>query len=207
MHKPNGLGTQVSKKPYVKIRLGGHKLLIKNIIEGKSKQGKDMLTIQFDTTPDDEQPFYFSQEYKNAPEDKKKWSRVGTDYIVQTNAEGNVTWKFDSFIDSFQKSNPNIQIPWERSSGEIINTFLGKAIGGVFGEYESEYNGKIYTNIELKGYCPINEVRNQPVPEKRVIKSTGYNNVANTYGMYPQPSPNDGFMNVPGKIDEELPFK
>lgn len=50
---------------FTPVELGGHKLIIKQVNETKSKTGKDMIVVLFDFAEDDKQPGYFMEQFQN----------------------------------------------------------------------------------------------------------------------------------------------
>ena len=76
---------------------------------------------------------------------------------------------------------------------QFCNALKGKAVGGVFGEEEYVGNdGTIKTARKLFWFRGIDKVMDAEIPAKRTVE--------------PQPASNDGFMNIPDSIDNELPF-
>lgn len=200
MKKPTDLGTKLESTGFVKLKPGGHKMIIKNFAETQSSTGKDMVVLTLDTCPDDIQPYYFKQLFDNQQDGKKKWNRAGMDYIVEYTASGEIMGKYDKFLNAVEKSNGGQQIPWGASSAELLNFFIGKVVGVVYRERENLYNGKIYTNAEISAYCPVGELKNQPVPEKITltnIPTAGYST--------PSYGDSNGFSTLADDM-EELPF-
>ena len=73
MQKPNNYDETQAGGEFTPVELGGHKLVIKQVTETKSKSGKDMIVVFFDFAPDDVQPGYFTEQFKNDIRPDKKW--------------------------------------------------------------------------------------------------------------------------------------
>ena len=74
MQKPNDYdNTQAQGGIYSGGALAGHKLVIKQVTETTSKTGKPMIVVLFDFAPDDVQPGYFMEQFKNDIRPDKKW--------------------------------------------------------------------------------------------------------------------------------------
>ena len=140
MQKPNNYDNTQASGSFTPIETGGHHLIIKQVQEAKSKKGKDMVVVIFDTAPGDRQPSYFSKLFAEDIRPEKKWPRNGRQYIVVEDDEGNCSKSFKSFINSVEKSNSGFTTQW---GDKFAAQFKGKRIGGVFGEVENEYNGKV----------------------------------------------------------------
>lgn len=165
MNKPNNY-ENVKIGDYTPISLGGHRLVIKQVTEQKSKAGNDMIVVLFDTAKDDSQPEFMSKEFKDDIRPEKKWPHVGTAYIVCEDKDGNCSKKLKSFITAFEKSN-NCDAVW---GDKFAGQFKNKKIGGVFGEVENEYNGKVTMRHELRWFCAIDKADGATVPDPLLLK-------------------------------------
>lgn len=189
MNKPNNYEeTKVGN--YTPIELGGHKLVIKQVTETKSKAGNDMIVVLFDTAKNDRQPEFMSEEFKNDIRPEKKWPHVGTNYILCEDKDGNCSRKFKSFITAYEASN-NCEAVW---GDKFCAQFKNKKIGGVFGEVENEYNGKVTMRHELRWFCDISKADGASIPDAQYLNKKD------------EPKKDDdGFMNFEGS-NEEIPF-
>lgn len=186
-NKPAGYDEVEAGGEYTPIELGGHKLIIKSI-EEVDKGGYSYLKVRFDTAPDDRQPNYYAEQYKNDTREVKKWGGVAT--IFPTDREGRTSKTFKQFCTSIERSN-NIKIQWGAGfEGSIVN----KVIGGVFGEEEYiNGNGDIKTARKLFWWRSTDSIADAKIPDKRTVEKPADNN-------------DTGWMNIPDGIDEELPF-
>ena len=53
MKKPDSYDEAKAGGEFTPVELGGHKMIIKQVSETKSKSGKDMIVVLFDFAPDD----------------------------------------------------------------------------------------------------------------------------------------------------------
>ena len=82
MQKPAGYDEAQAMGNFIPVELGGHKLVIKQVNEVESKSGDPMIVVLFDFAPDDKQPGYFTEMFKNDIRPDKKWPNQGTQYIM-----------------------------------------------------------------------------------------------------------------------------
>ena len=73
----------------------------------------------------------------------------------------------------------------------------------VFGEQMDYYNGKEREKRVLRWFVSIDKAADANVPD--MSETQAYKNYKNGYPSGSMPS-NDGFMNIPEGVDEELPF-
>ena len=86
MQKPNNYDETQAGGEFTPVELGGHKLVIKQVNETKSKTGKDMIVVLFDFADDDKQPGYFMEQFQNDIRPDKKWPNQATQYILTEDA-------------------------------------------------------------------------------------------------------------------------
>lgn len=137
MLKPNNYDNIKTFGEFIQLELGGHILVIKKVVESKTAQGKDMVTILFDTHTTDKQPNFYTEQYKRDTRAEKKWSGFKTEWPHVANGDANPFFK--AFIQSVEKSNNGFQIQW---GDAFTNCLVGKLVGGVFGREEYTYNGE-----------------------------------------------------------------
>lgn len=195
MQKPNNYENVKESGSFTPVELGGHHLIIKQVNETQSKAGKPMIVVLFDMAKNDKQAGYMTEEFNNDVRPEKKWPRVGTEYIVSEDADGNCSRKFKTFISCFEKSN-NCEAVWGEA---FCKQFKNKKIGGVFGEVENEYNGKVTMRHELKYFCSDDAADNAKIPNPQ------YLNNASAPANSQKPA-DTSFMNVPEGTDDEIPF-
>lgn len=200
MDKPKNYDNTISGGGFTPIELGGHHLTILNVKEMKSKSGREMLAVAFDTASNDSQPGYFKNKYNSDTRSGKKWPNQGMKYILKEDAAGNCNRDLKGFVSAVEISNPGFNAPWGSAFGD---QFKGKRIGGVFGEEEDVYNKKLVTRRVLRWFCDDGKAKDQPIPNKRLYKGV-LPSAMDTSAINTTP---DGFIDVPdGVEDESLPF-
>lgn len=193
MQKPNNFDTTQASGEFTPITLGGHHLIIKQVQESKTKTGKDMIVVAFDMAPGDSQPEYFMKQFTADIRPDKKWPRAGRQYIVVIDNAGDCSKSFKTFINCVEKSNNGFTTQW---GDNFEKQFAGKRIGGVFGEVENEYNGKITMRHELRWFCSDDAVSTAKIPAAKYLPDSN-----KTVG-----APNANFMSIDSNADEEIPF-
>ena len=195
MQKPNNYDETPAGGYFTPVELGGHKLIIKQVNETKSKTGKDMIVVLFDFAPDDVQPGYFTEQFKNDIRPDKKWPNQATQYILTEDNEGKTSRNFKTFCTCVEHSNTVFTTQWGDNWGA---QFKNKKIGGVFGIVEEEYNGERKKKRKLRWFTAYDKAKDAGVPEDKLL---------NNAPTQPAPaSAGDGFIYCPDGIDEELPF-
>lgn len=199
MKKPNNFENTQAQGEFTPVELGGHYLIIKEVLEMKSKTGKEMIKISFDFARNDKQPGYFTEAFKNDIRPDKKWPNQATQYILTEDSEGNCSRSFKTFITCVEHSN-KMQVQWGENFGQ---QFKNKAVGGVFGPQLDYYENKEREKRVLRWFVSVDKVKDVQVPD--IQETQAYKNYKN--GYHPSAtSAGDGFMNIPDGIDEELPF-
>ena len=184
--KPQGYDEVQAGGEYTPIELGGHKLKICKLEEITTSNGNKYLKVSFDTAADDIQPNYYTEAWRNDTRDNKKWGGVAT--IFPTDKEGKTSKTFKQFCTSIERSN-NSQIQWGAGFEASI---VGKVIGGIFGEEEYiNAQGEVKTARKLFWWRSTEGIKDATIPEKRTVD---------------KPTDN-GFMDIPAGIEDDLPFK
>lgn len=200
MNKPNNYDNTQAAGEFTPVELGGHKLIIKQVTETTSKNGKPMIVVLFDFAPDDKQPGYFMEQFKNDIRPDKKWPNQATNYILTEDSDGNCNRSFKTFMTCVEHSNQGFATQWGDNFGQ---QFKNKLIGGVFGPQKEYYNDKELQKRVLRWFISVDRIADATVPE--LSETQAYKNHKNGYPAGATPS-GDGFMNVPDGVDEELPF-
>lgn len=201
MQKPKNYDNTPVQGEFTPVELGGHKLIIKQVSETKSKTGKPMIVVLFDFAPEDKQTGYFTERFKNDIRPDKKWPNQATQYILLEDDRRETSKGFKTFCTCAEHSNVGFKISWEANWGA---QFKNKRIGGVFGEQLDYYNDKETKKRILRWFTSFDKAPDAAVPE--ITESQAYKNHKNGYPAAAS-SAGDGFMYVPDSInDEELPF-
>lgn len=198
---------RVNRNEYDNVRLdverlkaGGHKCIIKQVLEGRSQTGKDMLTISFDTTEEDSQPKFFTEDYLGQSGTAKKWH--GNHYIVQGNDYFLKNLK--QFVGAAEASNEGFE-GLDKDGTVKTDDFKGKKIGIVFREEEYLANtGRKGTSVKSFYFCNYEDAADKPVPEKRLLPEQ-----TKAFASPDPAAASEGFMAVPDTLEdvEGLPFK
>ena len=198
---------KVNRNEYDNVRLdtprltpGGHKCIIKQVLEGRSQTGKDMLTISFDTTEEDPQPKFYTNDYLGQSGTAKKWH--GTSYITQGNEYFLKNLK--QFVGAVESSNEGFS---GLTDDGIVKTdeFKNKLVGIVFREEEYLANtGRKGTSVKSFYFCNYADAEDKPVPEKRLLPEQ-----TKAFASPDPAAASEGFMAVPDTLEdvEGLPFK
>lgn len=193
INKPNNYENIQIGGDFTPVNLGGHHLVVMNVREQQSKSGKDMIVVSFDFSNKDEQAGYFTQAYNDDIRADKKWPHQATQYIMTEDTDGNCSRGLKTFITCVENSNPGFEPNWGEN---FCASFKGKELGGVFGEVESEYNGKINMRNEMRWFISAEKVADANIPDAKYL--------ANKSAA--QPTTDNGFVNIPDGMDGELPF-
>ena len=179
MKKPANYDNTQASGEFTPVELGGHFLIIKDVEETQSKNGKDMIVVRFDFASNDKQPGYFMKAFKDDIRPDKRWPHQATQYILTEDKDGNCNRSFKTFTTCVEHSNPGFTTQWVDNFGL---QFVNKKIGGVFGIVVSE-----------------DKVRDAAIPEEKLLPVSGKPNPAAA-------SAGNGFMTIPEGIEEEMPF-
>ena len=205
MNKPNAYDETQAGGEFIPVELGGHKMVIKSVTEMKSRTNKDMIKVEFDFAEDDKQPGYFSEQFANDIRPDKKWPNQATQYILVNGDDGNCTRNFKTFIACTEHSNTGFETKWGNAIQNWPSQFKGKKIGGVFGEQMDYYNDEEKKKRVLRWFVSLDKVADATIPDMSETKA--YKEYKQGGGMPNYGTPgDDGFMNIPDGIDEELPF-
>lgn len=193
MFKPNNYDNTKAGGQYTPINVGGHHMIIKQVSETTNSKGKPMLVVLMDTAKNDSQPGFFSDEFANDIRPEKKWPYAGTQWINSEDENGNCTRGFKAFISAFERSN-GCEAVW---GDGFTKQFKNKKIGAVYGEVESEYNGKVSMRHEFRWFCEDSKVDGASVPEPKYLKKD----------QKPAAASSASFVDIPEEtVEEDLPF-
>ena len=204
LKKPNGYDDIQINEDYTPITLGGHKGVIMGVEEYTSElSGNTSLKVSVDTSKDDSQPSYFSEQYKNDTRSDKKWSNSAIKYVSLKDDE-NCVRMLKAFITSVENSNTGFTYDWNKE----VSQLKGKKVGLVFGleEYENQ-DGELKTITKLNQFRSIDKVDNVKIPKVKLLNGTTMD-----YEEYKNISENtaEKIANMLGsdvvEISGELPF-
>ena len=200
MERPNDYDAIKSGGEYTPIELGGHYLVVKQVSEAKTAKGADKIVVLFDTAPNDAQPGYFKAAFDEDDRPDKKWPIRAQVHMV-TAFSGKFNPRIKEFLECVEKSNPGFHTLWgEQAGADWGKQFKGKRVGGVFGEVENEYNGRVSIRREMRWFCAWDKVSEQKVPNFKGLKGA-------SSSAKPSGTVSDDFIKVPDNAtSDELPF-
>ena len=198
MQKPNNYDETQASGEFTPVELGGHKLILKQVNEKQSKNGKPMIVVLFDFAPDDAQAGYFMEQFKNDIRPDKKWPNQATHYILVNDADGNSSKSFKTFITCVEHSTTGFVTKW--GIDNWCAQFKDKKIGGVFGEQMDYYNGNEKKKRVLRWFVSSDKASEAQIPE--LSETAAYKQYKSNAAI----ADANGFMSIPDGIDEELPF-
>lgn len=201
MQKPSGYDEAQASGEFTPVELGGHYAIIKQVAERQSSTGKDMIVVLYDFTSPDKQEGYFAKQFNNDDREDKKWPFAGTKYIMVNdyNDSSKTSRAFKTFCTCVEKSN-NYTIAW--GGNAWAQQFKNKFIGIVFGEEETEYDGKVKMRRNPRWFCNTDKVKDQTIPAPKYL-----NGVSPAVQQNDTKKENvDGFLSIPDGMDEEIPF-
>lgn len=177
MIKPNDFDAVTAYGEFTPLELGGHICKIMDVEERTSSTGKPMVVISLDTAPQDKQPGYYADQYRNDTRPERKWGCNVYQLIYDT--DGRTNRGFKTFITSVEKSNPGFQVQW---GDGFAACFKGRLIGGVFGREEYEKNdGTTAWATKCVGFRSLEAIRKGvDVPKDRPLKRNAESYLAYT---------------------------
>ena len=216
MQEPSGYKeAQAGYQQREEINLGGHHMIIKQVHETMTKgaQPRPMVVVMFDFAENDAQKGMFMKEFKEDSRSDKKWPHRATNYIMtQDWSDPSKTNRdFKAFCTCFEKSN-GVSMKWTEDPAMWAAQFKNKRIGGVFGLIHEEYNGREIVKTELRWFCEDAKADSAQIPNEKPLtdkmKATlSSESSAGGPAPMPEPLPDEGFINIPEDIDEEIPFR
>lgn len=202
MQKPNNYDTTQAAGEFEPIKLGGHKMVIKQVSEKKSQGGLDMLVILFDFAEGDEQAGYFMKQFENDIRTDKKYPNAGTNYMVIDESVDYGVRNLKTFITCVEKSNPGFTVKWGDNFGQ---QFKGKLIGGIFRSEKDWYDGREVKRHKLAWFRSVEGIKDADIPEERTTKAYD-DHLKEAAIMGTNPAGTD-FMSIPDSVtDDVLPF-
>lgn len=198
MQKPNGYDEAKAGGEFTPVELGGHHMVIKQVNEKMNKNNQPMIVVLFDFAANDNQPGYFMEQFKNDTRTDKKWPNQATNYINVYDQDGKTSKAFKTFTTCVEHSNPGFTTQW---GDGFCKQFKDKKVGGVFGEQMDYYNGEEKKKRILRWFVSSDKVKDASVPI--ITESQSYKNYKFGGG---NSNTDNGFMNIPDGLEEELPF-
>lgn len=160
----------------------------------KSKNGNDMLVINFDIAEGDDKGYYMKR-YKEAPRTNGTEPKWGGKYYIVIDVEG-YEGRLKAFTTSLEESNPGYKWDWNEEN------IKGKLMGGIFREEEYISNGEIRTSCKLWQVRSVATIRSGEfeVPRKKEISDDEREKIEERTSA---PFTAEAFVPV---TDDDLPF-
>ncbi len=141
---------------------------------------------------------YYARDYEGQQTEDKKWH---CNYLLSvpnddgSEQDGWTKRRFKTFTEALEESNPGYHFDWDESK------FKGLIIGGLFNEREYEKrDGSIGRATNFAQVCSVDAVRagRFKLPDDKLLGRSGAGNSGG--------DSDDGFMNIPDGVADELPF-
>lgn len=198
MRQLNGYAQAKAYTDQERLPVGGYVIKILNV-DYQSNEWGDVIVLSFDIIEGDHKDF-FSQNYKSQDQEDKKWKGTYRLRVPKDDGSEQDEWtmrRFKTVISAFEESNPGYHWNWNEK------TLKEKTIGAIFNNKEYEFNGRhgFFTNCH--SLVPVEKIRSEKfkIPADTLLKQRDNNG----YPAGATPGEN-GFMNIPDGIDDELPF-
>lgn len=152
---------------FEKLKEGGHVCQIKDAKVEKSKNGNDMMIIEFDIVgKDDENADYYQRRFENAKQFDIEAKWPGTHRIMLEDKEGNCNKFFKGFITSVEASNKGYKFNWDEK------TLKDKIFGGIFGkEQYVAYDGTLKFSTKLRYIRSTEKINEAEIPEDKLLNN------------------------------------
>lgn len=142
---------------------------------------------------------YFQNKYNSNQNEDKKWPGVLSLSVPKDDGTPQDGWtkrRFKTFTNALEDSNPGYRFDWDETK------FKGKLIGIIFNYREWEFNGRTGMTPNAAKTTSVEAIKTEKykIPEDRYLNGNGPKAApADNSGL-------DGFVNVPGGVEEEIPF-
>lgn len=166
-----------------------------------------VIAIAFDINEGDQKDFYKKQFDANTSEDRK-WKGTYRLNVPKDDGSQQDAWtkrRFKTFTDALEESNSGYHFDWDETK------FKGKLFGATFAEtfYRVKDTGNCGTYTAVYDIVPAEKIRKnafRKIPDLYVPKKLVNDYNAWKAGKSENKPGNDGFMNIPEGVDEEVPF-
>ena len=186
------------------VKLGGHYAVIKQVVETKSKAGKQQVVIYIDFDIQDEQHGYFEASYKADTRNEKKWPIDGTFYITN-NREDLYLRNLKEFVTSVEVSN-NWTSTWHEDPAKWGAQFKGKKVGVVYGAEDNVYRDEKRVVHRIRYFCDVHKALDQDIPKKKDYIGMIGTQTIDMAATMSEGFNVDEFMDIPDGVDDGLPF-
>lgn len=198
MNKPNNYDNVSTGGGFTPLIEGGHVLIIRSVEESKSKSGKQMIVITFDTAQDDIQPAYYEKLFELDKASRENPKYRGVKYVVVTEENGDSTKQFKAFCTAVEESNPGFEVKWGEG---FCACFKGKRVGAVVGHVLDAFEGRKIEKNEVRFFRSVESAMNALIPNEYATPA-----YKEQFGGAPIVHEKDSFIEVSDSIADELPF-
>ena len=197
--KPQGYDeAQAFTGEFASLPAGCYICIIKQVSMVQSQKGRDQIAVLFDIAEGEQKGFY-DRQFKAArlQDPEAKWKGVHKQIM-----DGSSLPFFKGMMTSIERSNPGFSFPWGQKDNE--KTLVGKKFGAIMGREEFlTPGGEKRMATKIAQIRSIDGLKDAKVPEDNLLgDDAGAASTPSQYG----PADENGFMNIPDGIDEELPF-
>lgn len=197
--KPQGYDeAQAFTGEFASLPAGCYICIIKQVSMVQSQKGRDQIAVLFDIAEGEQKGFY-DRQFKAArlQDPEAKWKGVHKQIM-----DGSSLPFFKGMMTSIERSNPGFSFPWGQKDNE--KTLVGKKFGAIMGREEFlTSGGEKRMATKIAQIRSIDGLKDAKVPEDKLLgDDAGAASAPPQYG----PADENGFMNIPDGIDEELPF-
>lgn len=171
-----------------------------------------VVVIAFDIAEGEQKDFYKKQFDTNTAEDKK-WKGTYRLNVPKDDGSQQDAWtkrRFKTFTDALEDSNSGYHFDWDETK------FKGKLFGATFADtfYKVKDSGNCGTYTAIYDIVPVEKVQKNAyrkipdlyVPKKLISDYNTWKASPATGTTSGSGKPDDGFMNIPEGVDEEIPF-
>ena len=197
--KPQGYDeAQAFTGEFASLPAGCYICIIKQVSMVQSQKGRDQIAVLFDIAEGEQKGFY-DRQFKAArlQDPEAKWKGVHKQIM-----DGSSLPFFKGMMTSIERSNPGFSFPWGQKDNE--KTLVGKKFGAIMGREEFlTSGGEKRMATKIAQIRSIDGLKDEKVPEDKLLgDDAGAASTPSQYG----PADENGYMNIPDGIDEELPF-
>lgn len=195
MKKRNSFNRENVYKETEKLPVGGYVVKIINAKEEEFSWGS-RLAIAFDIEEGEHKGFY-KRNFDNQQGEDKKWKGVFRLNIPKEDGSEEDEWtqkKFNTSIVNIEDSNPGYFFDWDETK------LKGKIVGALFNNKEYEINGRtgFFTNCHSLVTAETIRSGKFTIPKDTLLQNR-------PAGSAPVEG-NNGFMDIPKGVEEEIPF-
>ncbi|MBA4697808.1 MAG: hypothetical protein H2212_00090 [Ruminococcus sp.] len=196
--KPQGYDeAQAFTGEFAQLPAGIYVCVVKQVSQTETRNGRPQLAILYDIAEGENKGFYQTQyEAAKKSDSDAKWKGVYKQLM-----DGSSLPFFKGLMTSIEKSNQGFQFPWGQEGNE--KTLAGKKFGAIMGREEffaSDGEKRMATKIvQIRS---LDGLKDAKVPEDKLLDDNAAAPSDPKFG----PADQDGFMNIPDGINEELPF-